>query len=148
MKKNILAENMRRFGTKNLNEAHLEDLENIGFGGPDGLGGPRDPKTGNLKVSNADQNNQQPGWSNTPEKRKMLFNKIKSRIPGREREFLEFIAMSANSFTDYSKYNINELLDSFIMFEEGENEEELTSKITDNVLNTYIPAFENGEDIF
>ena len=78
----------------------------------------------------------------------MLFNKIKSRIPGREREFLEFIAMSANSFTDYSKYNINELLDSFIMFAEGENEEELTSKITDNVLNTYIPAFENGEDIF
>ena len=39
MKKNILAENMRRFGTKNLNEANLEDLENIGFGGPDGLGG-------------------------------------------------------------------------------------------------------------
>jgi hypothetical protein len=26
--KNLLAENMRRFGTKNLNETNLQDLEN------------------------------------------------------------------------------------------------------------------------
>ena len=39
--KNILAENMRRFGTKNLNE-EFSDIEKLGFGGP------RDPKTGNL----------------------------------------------------------------------------------------------------
>ena len=49
MKKNILAENMLRFGTKNLSEANLQDLENIGFGGP------RDPKTGNrLQLSQED----------------------------------------------------------------------------------------------
>ena len=38
---NILAENMRRFGTKNLNEYGFSDIEKLGFGGP------RDPKTGN-----------------------------------------------------------------------------------------------------
>ena len=49
MKKNILAENMLRFGTKNLSEANLQDLENIGFGGS------RDPKTGNtLQLSQED----------------------------------------------------------------------------------------------
>ena len=42
--KNILAENMRRFGTKNLNETNLTDLEKIQFGSD------RDPKTGNVKL--------------------------------------------------------------------------------------------------
>jgi hypothetical protein len=43
--KKILAENMRRFGTKNLSEANLQDLENtLGFDS----GANRDPKTGNL----------------------------------------------------------------------------------------------------
>ena len=48
--KNILAENMRRFGTKNLNE-EFSDIEKLAFGGP------RDPKTGNLITPDADQNN-------------------------------------------------------------------------------------------
>lgn len=44
--KNLLAENMRRFGTKNLSEQNLEDLENkLGFD----LGANRDPRTGNVK---------------------------------------------------------------------------------------------------
>ena len=42
--KNILAENMRRFGTKNLSETNLTDLEKIQFGSD------RDPKTGNVKL--------------------------------------------------------------------------------------------------
>ena len=42
--KNILAENVRRFGTKNLNETNLTDLEKIQFGSD------RDPKTGNVKL--------------------------------------------------------------------------------------------------
>lgn len=42
--KNILAENMRRFGTKNLSETNLTDLEKIEFGSD------RDPKTGNVKL--------------------------------------------------------------------------------------------------
>ena len=52
--RNILAENMRRFGTKNLSEANLEDLENtLGFDS----GANRDPKTGNLIAPDTDQNN-------------------------------------------------------------------------------------------
>ena len=55
--KNILAENMRRFGTKNLSETNLQDLENkLGFDS----GANRDPRTGNLKTNkpqDADQNN-------------------------------------------------------------------------------------------
>ena len=44
---NILAENMRRFGTKNLHEVDLNDLENkLGFDS----GANRDPRTGNLRV--------------------------------------------------------------------------------------------------
>lgn len=42
--KNILSENMRRFGTKNLSETNLTDLEKIEFGSD------RDPKTGNVKL--------------------------------------------------------------------------------------------------
>jgi len=44
----ILAENMLRFGTKNLNETNLQDLENkLGFDS----GANRDPKTGNIQVN-------------------------------------------------------------------------------------------------
>ena len=51
--KNILAENMRRFGTKNLNETNLQDLENkLGFDS----GANRDPKTGNLKTNKPQDN--------------------------------------------------------------------------------------------
>ena len=39
--KHTLAENMRRFGTKNLSETNLQDLE---------YGGNRDPKTGNVSL--------------------------------------------------------------------------------------------------
>ena len=46
----ILAENMRRFGTKNLSE-EFSDIEKLAFGGP------RDPKTGNLIAPDTDQNN-------------------------------------------------------------------------------------------
>jgi hypothetical protein len=48
--KNILAENMRRIGTKNLSE-EFSDIEKLAFGGP------RDPKTGNLITQDTDQNN-------------------------------------------------------------------------------------------
>jgi len=48
--KKILAENMRRFGTKNLSE-EFSDIEKLAFGGP------RDPKTGNLIAPDTDQNN-------------------------------------------------------------------------------------------
>lgn len=54
MKRNILTENMLRFGTKNLSETNLQDLENkLGFNS----GANRDPRTGNLKTSDSDQNN-------------------------------------------------------------------------------------------
>ena len=51
--KNILAENMRRLGTKNLNETNLQDLENkLGFDS----GANRDPKTGNLIDTDSNNN--------------------------------------------------------------------------------------------
>jgi hypothetical protein len=54
MKKNILAENMLRFGTKNLSEQNLEDLENkLGFDS----GANRDPRNGNLINPDSDINN-------------------------------------------------------------------------------------------
>lgn len=53
MKKNILAENMRRFGTKNLSETNLQDLENkLGFDS----GANRDPRTGNLIDTDSNNN--------------------------------------------------------------------------------------------
>jgi hypothetical protein len=84
----------------------------------------------------------------TPEKRKMLLDKIKTRVPGQEREFLEFMGMSANSFEDYSKYSMDDLLDAFIGFEEDHNEEELTGEITDEALDIYVPGFERGDGVF
>ena len=48
---NILAENMRRFGTKNLHETGLDDLENkLGFNSGANR---RDPRTGNLKTDSS-----------------------------------------------------------------------------------------------
>ena len=59
---NILAENMRRFGTKNLSERNLDDLENkLGFDS----GANRDPKTGNLINQDSDANNN--GYPDTTE---------------------------------------------------------------------------------
>jgi len=84
----------------------------------------------------------------SPEKRQMLLDKIHSLIPGREKEFLEFMGNSANSFEDYSGYSMDKLLDLFIDFEESENGEELTPEIADEVLDIYIPGFESGEGVF
>ena len=51
--KNMLAENMRRFRTKNLNETNLQDLENkLGFDS----GANRNPKTGNLIDTDSNNN--------------------------------------------------------------------------------------------
>lgn len=53
MKKNILAENMRRIGTKNLSEQNLDDLENkLGFDS----GADRDPRNGNLMNTDSTEN--------------------------------------------------------------------------------------------
>jgi hypothetical protein len=84
----------------------------------------------------------------SPEKRQMLLDKIHSLIPGREKEFLEFMGNSANSFEDYSGYSMDKLLDIFFDFEESENGEELTPEIADEVLDIYIPGFESGEGVF
>ena len=84
----------------------------------------------------------------TPEKKRMLLSKIKNLVPGQEREFLVFMAESANSYEDYSKSTVSELLDGFIEFEEGENGEALTPEIMDEVLETYIEGFESGDGTF
>lgn len=82
------------------------------------------------------------------EKREMLLKKLNVLIEGREREFLEFMGMGENSFRDWSKLSLEELLDSFIYFEEDNNEEEFTEEVMEEVLDIYIPGFIKGEHIF
>jgi|TARA_B110000977_G_C10973508_1_gene453253 hypothetical protein len=84
----------------------------------------------------------------TPQKREILLNKISSKIPGREKEFLIFMMEAdGGDFTspDMNIYSMDDLLNSFISFEEDNNEEELTPEIMDEVLQIYIPGFERGE---
>ena len=82
------------------------------------------------------------------EKREMLLKRLNVLIEGREKEFLEFMGMGENSFRDWSKLSLEELLDSFIYFEEDNNGEEFTEEVMDEVLEIYIPGFERGEHVF
>ncbi len=77
-------------------------------------------------------------------KRTMLLGEITQQIPGKEREFLEFMGGEANSFEDWSSKSMDELLDSFIEFEESNNEMELDKETTKQLLKIYIPGFQNG----
>jgi hypothetical protein len=82
------------------------------------------------------------------EKREMLLKRLNVLVEGREREFLEFMGMGENSFRDWSKLSLEELLNSFIGFEEDNNEEEFTEEVMEEVLNIYTPGFEKGEHVF
>jgi hypothetical protein len=83
------------------------------------------------------------------EKREMLLKKLNVLVEGREREFLEFMRLCDGSMDDdFSKETLEELLDSFIYFEEGNCEEEFTEEVMEDVLEIYIPGFERGEHIF
>lgn len=82
------------------------------------------------------------------EKRFMLLKRLTVLVEGREKEFLEFMGMGENSFRDWSKLSLEELLDSFIYFEEDNNGEEFTEEVMDEVLEIYIPGFERGEYVF
>ena len=82
------------------------------------------------------------------EKREMLLKRLNVLVEGREKEFLEFMGMGENSFKDWSKLSLEELLDSFIYFEEDNNGEEFTEEVMGEVLEIYIPGFERGEHIF
>jgi hypothetical protein len=58
------------------------------------------------------------------------------------------MAESGNSYEDYSNYSLEELLNTFIEFEENENGEELTPEIMDEVLEIYIEGFGDEDGIF
>jgi hypothetical protein len=81
-------------------------------------------------------------------KRKMLLTKISNQLPGQEREFLEFMAGTVNSFTNWESKSMEELLNCFIEFEEDNNEEELTEEVVDQVLEIYVEGFVSGEGVF
>jgi hypothetical protein len=81
-------------------------------------------------------------------KQTTLLSKIEKLVPSQEREFLVFMAESGNSYEDYSNYSLEELLNTFIEFEEGENGEELTPEIMDEVLEIYIEGFGDEDGIF
>lgn len=74
-----------------------------------------------------------------------LLNKITAQLPGQEREFLEFMGGEANSFIKWGEKSMEELLNSFIEFEEDNNEMELDENTMDQVLAIYIPGFISGE---
>jgi len=77
-------------------------------------------------------------------KRTVLMEKLTKLIPGQEREFLVFMGGTSNSFINWEEKSLEELLNSFIRFEEDHNEVELTEEIIDQVLEIYIPGFING----
>jgi hypothetical protein len=81
-------------------------------------------------------------------KRKMLLTKISNQLPGQEREFLEFMAGTVNSFTNWESKSMEVLLNCFIEFEEDTNEEELTEEVVDQVLEIYVEGFVSGEGVF
>jgi hypothetical protein len=81
-------------------------------------------------------------------KQTTLLSKIEKLVPSQEREFLVFMAESGNSYEDYSNYSLEELLNTFIEFEENENGEELTPEIMDEVLEIYIEGFGDEDGIF
>lgn len=82
-------------------------------------------------------------------KTQMVLNKLKTLLPGQEREFLEFMGeCSGGEFIDFNKYSLEDLVDMFIDFEESNNEEELNEECLDEVLKIYIPGFKSGEFIF
>lgn len=79
------------------------------------------------------------------DKATVLLNKITAQLPGQEREFLEFMGGEANSFIKWGEKSMEELLNSFIEFEEDNNEMELDEDTMDQVLKIYIPGFISGE---
>ena len=82
------------------------------------------------------------------DKRTMLLTKISEQLPGQERAFLEFMGGTVNAFQDWSSKTTDELLQSFIEFEESVNEVELTDEIADELLEIYIPGYVSGEGVF
>jgi hypothetical protein len=78
-----------------------------------------------------------------PSRKEILLSKITKLTPGQEKEFLQFMALEANSFGDFEDSSLDELLDNFISFEEEENEEELTPEDMDELLSRYVGGFKN-----
>jgi hypothetical protein len=79
------------------------------------------------------------------DKREMLIKELNTLIPGQERDFLEFIeGGNGSGVRDFSKYSLEELLSSFILFEEINNEEEFTKEVMDEVLKIYIGEVNGG----
>jgi hypothetical protein len=83
------------------------------------------------------------------EKREMLLKKLNILVKGREREFLLFMEEVDGSLSEErTNEDLDILLNSFIYFEEDNNEEEFTEEVMEEVLNIYIPGFEKGEHVF
>ena len=83
------------------------------------------------------------------EKREMLLKKLNVLVKGREREFLLFMEEVDGSLSEErTNEDLDILLNSFIYFEEDNNEEEFTEEVMEEVLNIYIPGFEKGEHVF
>jgi hypothetical protein len=77
-------------------------------------------------------------------KKEILLKKLTILIPGKEKEFLEFMGMNEDSFKDWSKLSMDELLESFIEFEEENSGEEIDEEILDEILEMYVGEEDGG----
>jgi site-specific DNA-adenine methylase len=81
-------------------------------------------------------------------KKAALLKKIQKQLPNQEREFLEFMGGTVNFFINWKEKSLDELLETFINFEEEESGEELTEKAMNKVLKIYIPGFKDESGVF
>ena len=100
--KSILAENMRRFRTKNLHETNftLTDLENkLGFDS----GANRDPKTGNLRDTDSNNNGYPDDTEGSANKQMILFSGTN--------KFMDRVAINVFNRYGFDKTSINRSYD-------------------------------------
>jgi hypothetical protein len=76
--------------------------------------------------------------------KEILLKKLNVLIPGREKEFLEFMGRNENSFDDWSILTLDELMGSFIEFEEDNCGEKLTEEMLNEILPLYIGEKDAG----
>lgn len=77
-------------------------------------------------------------------KRLMVQDSIKIHFPDKEKDFLLFMAKSADNISNYENLSLADLTDLFIEFEEENNGQSLTQEIMNELMEVYIPGFKKG----
>lgn len=77
----------------------------------------------------------------TTKKREMVLKVIETHFPEGVKEFLLYMAHSANPFANYANCEVIDLVDYFIEFEEQENEGRLTESLMEQLMWVYGPMY-------